>query len=90
MRLGWNSSVERSMWSLLTTSVKSSVLSLQTETRNIALEMGPSSLSDSVSGILSVSEGMTAERSLDSTDVCEKFFQTLGGKLPGAAKILQT
>ena len=61
MRLGLNSSVERIMRSLLTISVKSSVLSLLTGTRNLATEMGPSPLSDLLSGILSVSEGMTTE-----------------------------
>ena len=84
---GWNSSVERTKWSLLTISVKSSVLSLQTGTRNLASEMGPSPLLDSVSGgILSVSEGMTAERSLDSTDGCREIPSTTWGEATGCSK----
>ena len=48
--------------------------------------MGPSPLSDSVSGILSVSEGMTAERSLDSTDGCVEIPSTTWGKATERSK----
>ena len=86
MRLGLNSSVERIMRSLLTISGKSSVFSLLTGTINLASEMEPSPLSVPESGILSVSEGMTAERSLDSTDGCGEIPSTTWGEATGRSK----
>ena len=75
--------IDRTMRSLLTIPVKSSVLSLLTGARNLASELEPSPLSVSESGILSVSEGMTAERSLDSTDGWREIPSTICGKATG-------